>query len=686
MRKFFKFPPGLTWLLKTLVHSLALTAVFIVGIALIGVAQRTGWIQSGGDGKSNSSTATASQGERYICPMRCVPPTTEPGRCPVCGMDLVAVVADGGGDGISISIEPTHRRLIGIRTARAKMAAVNRTIRTIGSIQYDEGRLSTISAYVDGRLEKLFADHVGVPVREGDDLALIYSPELYTAQAEFLAAQNQKTTSRFIDSSKIRELAAEKLLELGMSESQVETLKREQKAKSRIRVQSPQNGTVIEKTAVEGDYVKTGQSIYRVADLSTVWMMLELFPDDASRVIFGQKVEAEISSAPGIVFTGRVAFIDPTVDAKTRTVKVRVEMPNPDGKLRPGDYATARVTLPAIARDRVYDPDLAGKYISPMHPRVIRDAPGTCPICGMDLIPTTRLGFSEVPIPEQQAVTIPRDAVLMAGSSSVVYVEVEPGRFEVRQISIGALTDREAVVAEGLSAGERVATDGNFLLDSQSQLAGNPSLVDPSRAPRFAAGPLQTGPLQTGHAQTGHAQLGDEGKPVVLIGETGKAFDRALGAYFEIQAALASDSNAPPVSVDKLIDGLVTALADDAVPDQAQRELLLARDAAKRLVGQVEDSRVAFRSVSHALIKAMQYTRGEKTANGVNHFYCPMVPGGGGDWLQANANLKNPYWGSEMLTCGQLVRDLSLSPKPSPEEIEGDPFEGLEVQSLDFED
>lgn len=662
---------GLNWLAKTVTHSLVLTAVFIGGIALIGVAQRAGWIQGEGSTGSSGAPATSSKGQRYICPMMCVPPTTEPGRCPVCGMQLVEAAAGGGGDGVSISIEPAHRRLIGVRTTTAKMDSVNRTIRTIGSIQYDESQLSTISAYVDGRLEKLYADYVGVPVREGDDLALIYSPELYTAQAEFLTAQEEKTSSRFIDRSRMRELAAEKLLELGMSESQIETLRQEQNAKSRIRIKSPQNGTVVEKMAVEGDYVKTGQSIYRVADLRTVWMMLDLFPDDAARVLFGQKIEAEISSAPGIVFTGRVAFIDPTVDPKTRAVKVRVEMLNLDGKLRPGDYATARVSVPAIPREQVYDPALAGKYISPMHPQVIRDAPGACPICDMDLIPTTQLGFSDVPLPEQQVVTVPRDAVLMAGNNSVVYVEVEPGRFEVRRIALGALTDQEAIVAEGLNAGEIVATDGNFLLDSQSQLAGNPSLLDPSRAPRFAAGPLQ---------------LQHEDKPVVLTGDAATAFDKTFTAYFEIQASLANDSAAPPVAVNALIEGLVSTLADNSVPDQARRELLVARNAAERLVGQLEDSRIAFRTVSHALIKALQYARGEQTENGVNHFYCPMVPGGGGDWLQANANLKNPYWGAEMLTCGELVRDLSLSPEAASAETDDDPFEGLEIQSLDFED
>ena len=126
-----------------------------------------------------------------------------------------------------------------------------------------------------------------------------------------------------------------------MTKEQIETLRQTRKPQSRIRIKSPQSGTVIEKSAVEGDYVKTGQKLYRIADLTSVWLMLDLFPDDASAVRFGQQVEAEIQSMQGEVFTGRVAFIDPTVNPKTRTVRVRVEVMNFDGKLRPGDYATA---------------------------------------------------------------------------------------------------------------------------------------------------------------------------------------------------------------------------------------------------------------------------------------------------------------------------------------------------------
>ncbi len=624
----------------------AFAALATLLLFLVGLAQRSGWLGAAGRGATEDSAAASGGDEEalYICPMMCTPPSTEPGRCPVCGMELVKASSGGGGDGISVTIEPAARRLLGIQTAVAQKGAVERTIRTIGSIDYDESRLATISAYVDGRLEKMYADYVGVPVSQGDDLALIYSPKLYSAQAEYVASLEGSSLQRLGGNVNLTELAEENLSELGMTAAQIEDLRNTRKPQSRIRISSPQRGTVIEKAAVEGDYVKTGQKIYQVADLSSVWLMLDLFPDDAAVVRFGQQVEAEVRSYPGEVFTGRVAFIDPTVDAKTRTVRVRVEMLNFDGKLRPGDYATARVSVPAVPSDQTYDPALANKYISPMHPQIIRDAPGQCPLCGMDLIPTSQLGFSSEPLPQQQVVTVPRSAVLMAGDNSVLYVATEPGRFEVRRVSVGMRTDDEAVIVAGLAAGETVATDGNFLIDSQMQLSGNPSLLDPSKAPAYPPGPL---PLP-------------ESEPALLADQAGAEFDAAYAAYFDVQATLAADQTPPPAAVRALAEHLSQLVVRPELPDAARQELDRARRHVARLNASLKEARDAFRSISHALLRAASQVRGPETARGLAHFYCPMVPGGGGDWMQSSGELANPYWGSEMLRCGEKVRELSI--------------------------
>ncbi|MCO6044443.1 efflux RND transporter periplasmic adaptor subunit [Aeoliella sp. ICT_H6.2] len=421
--------------------------------------------------------------EQYICPMMCTPPHDEPGKCPVCGMDLVKSSATSGGNGRSVSIDAATRRILGIRTAPVTSEDVYRSIRTVGRIEYDEEQVATIAAYVDGRLEELLADYEGVEVAKGDPLAVLYSPQLYSAQVEYLSSLNTPALNALAgDDQQLSDVARDNLTELGMTAEQIEKLESTGKAQKRLRIAAPIGGTVITKHKVEGDYVKTGEPIYRVADLTMVWLMLDLYPSDAAAVRFGQQVEAELASLPGEIYTGRIAFVDPLVNEKTRTVAVRVEMSNFDRRLKPGDYATATVRVPAVPRDKVYDPALANKWISPMHPQIIRTAPGQCPICGMDLVPTSELGYASEPLSDQKVTAVPRSAVLMAGDNSVVYVETEPGMFELRQVAVGAMTSEQAVIESGLETGEQVAIDGNFLIDSQMQLTGKPSLMDPSKA------------------------------------------------------------------------------------------------------------------------------------------------------------------------------------------------------------
>lgn len=639
---------GWSWLVRFAVKSSIVLGVAALLLTMLGFAQRSEWISA--TGLLGQQAASAGQGEagsgeakRYICPMMCTPPSSEPGRCPVCAMELVEASSGGGGDGISVIIEPAARRLVGIQTAVSKRGELTRTLRTIGSIDFDESRLSTISAYIDGRLEKLTANYVGVQVHKGDDLALIYSPQLYSAQTEFVTSLESEVAPRFsVGNSDLRAMARENLGELGMTPEQIDALSQSRLPQSRIQIKSPQSGTVIEKAAVEGDYVKTGQKLLKIADLSSVWLMLDLFPDDAASVRFGQQVEAEIQSMPGEVFTGRVAFVDPTVQPTTRTVRVRVEVLNFDGKLRPGDYASARITVPAIRSELVYDPALAGKYISPMHPQVIRDDPGQCPLCGVDLVSTAQFGYAAAPLSAQRVVTVPRDALLLTGDHGVLYVETEPGRFEIRRVAVGTMNDSDAVIVAGLAAGETVATRGNFLIDSQMQLVGNPSLLDPSKAPSYSPGPLELPAAQ----------------PALLVGQAGGDFDSAFDAYFEIQRAMAADHSPPPVALSALLVALSKLETSSEVPDATQLQIAKARHSATHMDGSLESARVAYRNVSHSLLRAATTARGTRTAHSLKHFYCPMVPGGGGDWMQADGELANPYWGEEMLRCGELVRDM----------------------------
>ena len=434
------------WWVQLFVQPLLMLVVGGLLFAGLGVAQRMGWI-SGGGGHDHQHVANTNQAVSYICPMMCTPPQSEPGRCPVCAMELVpAAAGSGSGGSTSIEIDPVARRIANIQTVAVKSAPLTRTIRAVGELTYNEGSLKTISAYVDGRLDKLYADYTGVVVNKDDQLALVYSPKLYSGQIELLLAKKATQENRAISSSRFQlsddslyDTARERLIELGMTKNQIEQLERSGEANSRMRLLAPISGTVIEKLAVEGQYVKEGQAIYQLADLSTVWLMLELFPEDAAVVRHGQLVQTVVQSLPNRTFTGEVAFIDPQVDPKTRTVSVRVVIENDKGLLRVGDFAKATINVPMGSG--------TGERIA-----------------------------------SDDALVVPRSAVLMAGANSVVYVETEAGRFEIRRVTLGPQSEDQIVILQGVSAGEKIATRGNFLIDSQMQLAGNPSLIDPTKA------------------------------------------------------------------------------------------------------------------------------------------------------------------------------------------------------------
>ncbi len=639
-----------SWWVKTLLQAAVCLSVGAVLIALVGLAQRQGWIMVAG---SSGAVSTDDGGDvEYTCPMHPQIRQPTPGRCPICAMELVPAGATGSGqEDYAVHVETAARRLADIQTAPAQRLPLTRSINTVGMIRVDESRQATIAAYAAGRIERMFADYTGVAVNEGDHLVVLYSPELYSAQAEFVETRRTlaevssgglpavvRSQRRLVDGTRRR------LIELGMTEEQVKQLEQTNTPQARLTIYAPIPGTVLRKQGIRGEYINTGDVLYEIANLETVWLMLELFPEDAARVRFGQRVEAHLPSLPGQEVIGRVAFIDPTVDPKTRTVGVRVELLNLDGKLRPGDYATAEIDIPLGASGEVFDAALAGKWVSPMHPQIIRDGPGKCPICDMDLVPTSRYGYADTPRPQPEVLAVPRSAVLKVGGASVVYVETEPGRFAARTVKLGPVTDTHAAILDGLEPGDDVATAGNFLLDSQAQLQSKPSLLDPTRA----VAPKKEGPLDPGPVQV-----------QTLPGDAGEAVEQLYTAYLDLQGGFAADRPASAGQTEALSAAARGVLAQGGMPEDLRPMVEIVRDQAAHLHHPTFDqARQRFKTISHAMIKLAARIRGGGAHKPLLQMYCPMVQGGGGDWLQSSEPLANPYYGSQMLRCGELVRTL----------------------------
>lgn len=636
---------------------LPLLIFFAAGIALIvvvGVAQRIGWLRAE---EEQSSSTPAPTGTIFTCPMHPQIRQPNPGRCPICGMELVPAASGAADlDDFSVKVEPAQRRLANIQTAKVEIGPLEATLQTVGTIAIDESRQATIAAYIDGRLERLFADYTGVQIGKADHLAVLYSPQLYTAQIEFLESRRAIQSSGGLAAVRHAQEALvantrQRLHEFGMTEEQIAELERTGKAQSRLTIYAPQGGTVIEKLAIEGNYVKSGDPIYRIAELSTVWLILQLFPEDAARVRFGQLVEAVVQSLPGETWIGRVAFIDPVVDPRTRTVRVRVELLNEARRFRPGDYAEARISLPIGPQGKVFDAGLAGKWISPMHPQIVREAPGQCPICGMDLVPTSNYGFVEAPVPQPESIHVPRSAVLLAGGNSVVYVETKPGRFEIRPVIIGPILRDKIVVLQGLEAGESVATAGNFLIDSQMQLAGKPSLIDPARALAKASAKETQGPLAFKQVAVTSVE-----------GEAGEQLETFYAAYFTVHEALAADQLVPVAASETLSRAARALASDPSLPENVTR---ITNDVASKSEHlhhlDLAEARKQFKPISHAMVTLASQVRGAESKKHFTHFYCPMVDGGGGDWLQATDRLLNPYFGAAMLRCGEKVHEFAAA-------------------------
>ncbi|MEM7311986.1 MAG: efflux RND transporter periplasmic adaptor subunit [Planctomycetota bacterium] len=232
----------------------------------------------------------------------------------------------------------------------------------------------------------------------------------------------------------------------------------------------------------EGQYLKSGELVCEVTDLSNIWLVTQVFPEEASVIRYGQRVQARISSLPNQTIEGRVSFIAPIVDSSRRAVNVRIDLQNRDNQLRPGDEATVEIEVPLQPDQLIYDEELAGKFICPQHPDVVHTTSKICDKSGRRLVATKQYGFAASPDEVEQPLAIPRSAVLRAGNHSAVYVQIEDGEFEIRLVKLGSKVGDKVVVLTGLEEDEQVADSGNFLIDSQMQLSGKPSLIDPSKA------------------------------------------------------------------------------------------------------------------------------------------------------------------------------------------------------------
>jgi RND family efflux transporter MFP subunit len=365
----------------------------------------------------------------------------KPGKSPM-GMDLVPVYADEleSTTGPTITIEPATVQNMGIRTTTVQRGPLVKTVRTVGRVAYDEQRVTFVDTKFDGWIEKLYVDETGAHVSAGAPLFDVYSPKLYSAQEEYLAAlrgAERLATSTVAEArNQARQLvdaARVQLKYFDISDQQIDRLKQTGEVQKTLTIYSPAGGVVTEKTAQQGMNVKPGVRLYTIADLSTVWVLADVYEYQLPWVRIGQAARMTLPYLPDRELTGRVAYIYPYLEGRARVAKVRLEFPNPNGELKPDMYAN--VTLRA------------------------------------DL--------------DRQALLIPREAYIDSGQRQVAFVALGEGRFQPREIQVGVQAeDGQVEVLDGLDGGERVVTSGQFLLDAESKLK---EAIEKMRDPRAAA-------------------------------------------------------------------------------------------------------------------------------------------------------------------------------------------------------
>ena len=421
----------------------------------------------------------------------------KPGKCPLCLMDLIPVTGDTGQIGErQISFSEAALKLMEIQTAPIERRFAEAEIRMAGTVDYDETRVKYITAWTPGRIDRLYVDYTGITVSKGDHMVYLYSPDLLSAQVELIqaakSAQNVKTdgselVSRFTKGT--LEAARGKLRLLGLTPEQISDIEKSDQPVDHLTIYAPIGGVVIHKNATEGMYVQTGTRIYTIADLSQLWVKLDAYESDMMWIRYGQQVEFTTEAFPGQTFKGRITFIDPILNAKTRTVKLRVNVDNPDGALKPGRFVRAVAKAKVAGAGRVMDTAMTGKWICPMHLEIVKDSAGECDICQMPLETAESLGYVTVDTSGAAPLVIPASAPLITGKRAVVYVQLpntEKPTYEGREVVLGPRATDYYIVESGLAEGEIVVTSGNFKIDSALQIQAKPSMMS-APGPKAAA-------------------------------------------------------------------------------------------------------------------------------------------------------------------------------------------------------
>ena len=582
--------------------------VKIGGVLILGFL--IGWLIFGGNNaarlvESEHAHTEAEENQIWTCSMHPQIRQNGPGDCPICGMELIPAVNAGAetDNPATFQMSENAMKLANVSTMQVGKSAAARTLRLNGKVELNETNTVTQSSHIPGRIESLKVNFTGEQVQRGQTLATVYSPELVTAQEELLQAARIRESQ-----PELFEAAKEKLRNWRIGENQINQILTSGKPLERFPITADVSGIVTEKLVNLGDYVERGMPIYQIADLSEVWVLFDLYEGQVGWVKEGSTVEFTVRALPGETFEGEITFVDPLLNSQSRVARARVVVDNSEGKLKPEMFVSGTVQ--------------------------------------------TELGEAT-----SNELVVPRSAVLWTGTRSVVYVKEKLGNnvgFTLREIVLGPALADAYLVKEGLRAGEEIVVNGTFTVDAAAQLAGKPSMMNPEAG----AGTGDQAAIEGGPADVIAKEVPD-------LSEVSETFKEQLSAVVDAYLVLKKDlvegkeagkSGAGLLKTVEAVDA--NSLNGEAGNFWAEYGSVLAEHAKlTKEAKSIEEKRENFVFISNSLIKLVQ-AFGSDQPLFVDH--CPMANSDrGAYWLSEVEEIRNPYFGDAMLTCGEVVLEIN---------------------------
>lgn len=603
-------------------------AVLVLLVAAFAVGR---WTGDGGGGSTAVLEAAHDHdhdedGEQiYYCPMHPNQTSTDlNATCPICGMDLVPMTDDAAIAAGEPVLKLTDRAmaLLRIEVTPAERRTVTAPVRLTGRLESDETRLRDVVARSEFYIERLHANYRWKMVDEGEVLAEVYSPQVTAAIRELRVFQRTQDGGR-------RESAVEsaiaRLERLGLDQDQISQIVASDDTPRTFAIRSPMAGHVMTLDAREGDWLGDGERLLQIMDPWRLWLQLDAYERDLTWLHVGQPVELSVEAFPGGTFEGQIAFIDPHVDPRTRTARVRIEVDNPNARLKPGMFARGTAEV-----------EVGGEP-----PRLAASEDGA-------------VGAAQPPL------IIPATAPLITGRRAIVYVQqpnTDAPMFEGRQVVLGPRAGDYYIVREGLAEGELVVSQGAFKLDSELQIQGRPSMMSALPFPEPTAEPPTA---QISEEHPAYAVTPEQVPPAFI-----EQVKDLYGHYLELVAALAADDfDAAEAAVEAYHDLLIAMdaeeLAEEARPGwQATVEGLEHPLHAMHEAEELKDLRFHLEPVGEYTALAVR-TFGAGQVGPLYRMRCPMAIHDEieADWFQDQPELRNPYMGQRMLRCGSMVEHI----------------------------